>query len=300
MNQKQVERKSLILSSFINLIITGAGIWVFAVTQIQALFLDCFFSFIGLVSSILAVVISKVSKKRTRLYPDGIYFLEPLYAILKSVLTLGLLAVSVVATSEVAYQYFAFGIGETMNIEPVLPYTISMVVLCFGLSFYNNAQNKKINNISTILTAEAKSNFIDGLQSLGIGLAIIILYFIDANGALGFLHYTGDFFVTVILSIVSLKQPIKVLISSFRELSGGASDDAHVRNNVGKVIATYFDAISPNKHCTIFKIGMYINVRITLRDEIDKDFMNDLMLKRQSALNELKKIYDNIEISFIF
>lgn len=63
MNQKQIERKSLIVSSIVNFIINGAGIWVFTTTHLQALFLDFFFSLIAFVSSIFAVVISNVSKK---------------------------------------------------------------------------------------------------------------------------------------------------------------------------------------------------------------------------------------------
>lgn len=300
MSQKIIERKALIISTIVNLVIAGAGIWVFAVTRIQALFLDCFFSLIGLVSSILAVIISKESRKKTKLYPDGIYFLEPLYAILKSLLTLSLLIVSVVSTSLAAYKYFAFGIGSTMNITPVLPYTISMVILCFGLGFFNKTQNKKINNISTILTAEAKSNFIDGLQSLGIGIAIFFLYSIEIDSSLGFLHYTGDFFVTVILALISLKQPVKILISSFRELTGGTTNDPAIKNNIDKVITTHLNNIIQSKRCDIFKVGMNIKVRITLPNDLSKTTVQALINARQSILDELKKTYDSIELAFAF
>jgi predicted Co/Zn/Cd cation transporter (cation efflux family) len=104
MPQKEIERKSLIVSSIVNSVIASAGIWAFFATHIQALFLDSFFSVIGLISSSLAVVISRASKKKTTFYPDGIYFLEPLYAILKSLLTLAMLIFSVAATSMAAYE----------------------------------------------------------------------------------------------------------------------------------------------------------------------------------------------------
>lgn len=300
MNQKQIEKKSLIVSSIVNFIITGAGFWVFTATHIQALFLDFFFSFIAFVSSILAVVISKVSKKRTRSYPHGIFFLEPLYAILKSLITLSLLSISVVQTSATASEYFIYGIGNPMNIGPVLPYTISMVILCFGLGIFNKMQNKKINNISTILTAESKSNFIDGLQSMGVGVAIVFLQLIDINSSLKFLHYTGDFFITVVLVLISLKQPIKVLFISFKELSGGTTDDKEVENNINKVITANFTGVTEKIRSDVFKVGMHIKVCISLPGEVNQDTLQEFVRARQKTFEELGKIYDSLEVDLVF
>lgn len=298
MVQKEIERKSLIVSSLLNFIIAGAGIWVFAVTHIQALFLDSFFSLIAFVSTVLAILISKVSKKRTASFPDGLYFLEPLYAILKSLLTFSLLVISVVGTAIPTYEYFVYGTGNQMNIGPVLPYIVSMVVLCFALGFYNMRQNKKINNISTILAAESKSNIIDGLQSLGIGVAVVFLYFIDVNGTLGFLHYTGDFFITVTLVLFSLKEPIKLLISAFKEFSGGTTSDESIRNNINTIVDKYLDNITEKKKCEIFKIGMHIKIRISLPNKISQNIVEELDKARQKIIEELKMTYNSLELSF--
>ena len=297
--QKEIERKSLLVSSSINFIITGAGIWVFSVTKIQSLFLDCFFSLIVFISSILAIIISKSSTQKTRSYPDGLHFLEPLYAVLKSVLTLTLLIVSASLVSITAYKYFVYGIGEPMNIRPVLPYTISMVVLCFGLSFFTKMQNMKIGNISTILTTESKSNFIDGLQSLGIGIGIIFLYLIDINSNLGFLHYTGDFFITMILVILSLKVPIKVIITSFKELSNGTAS-GNLETDINNIVHHHLNSILEYHRCDIFKVGTYIKVRVFLRDKMNEDLFWKLTQARLLMIKELNVSYENIEIIFTF
>ena len=134
MNQKMIERNSLIVSTIVNVILTLSGLWIFLTTNIQALFLDFFFSFIAIISSVTAIIISRVSKKNTKHYPDGIYYLEPLYAIFKSLLILSLITFSVISTGISAYNYFAYGIGEPMNIAPVLPYSISMGTHCKSLS----------------------------------------------------------------------------------------------------------------------------------------------------------------------
>lgn len=300
MTQKEIERKSLIVGSIFNFIITGAGIWVYAVTHIQALFLDCFFSLIAFISSIAAVVISRASKRKTESFPDGLYFLEPLYAVIKSLLTLSLLVISVVGTAIPAYDYFTHGLGSQMNIGPVLPYTVSMVILCFGLGFFNRLQNKKTNHTSTILTAETKSNFIDGFQSMGIGAAIVCLYFIDVSGPLGFLHYTGDFFVTVVLVLISFKQPIKVLIYAFKELSGGTTSDEMIKHNINKTVDIYLTNIIEKQRCDIFKVGMHIKVRVSIPNRISQDMALKLEKARKTILEELKITYNSLELSFNF
>jgi divalent metal cation (Fe/Co/Zn/Cd) transporter len=299
-NQKHIERRALIVTLINNLVITGLGLWVFSLTNIQALFLDFFFSLIALISTVLAIAISKISKKRTKSYPDGLYYLEPLYALLKSLLTLSLLVVSVVGTSASAYEYFAHGTGSPINIGPILPFTIVLVVLCFGLGFFNKAQNKKINYISTILSAESKTNFIDGIQSLGIGVAIIFLNMTDINSALGFLHYTGDFFITVVLVFLSLKEPIKVFITSFKELSGGTTDDNEVKRNVNKVLTTNFTSINEIFRSDVYKVGMHIKVRISLLSEVKQDTLQELIIARQKTIKELRKTYDSFEVDFVF
>lgn len=297
--QKKIEQKALIISSVINFIMAAAGIWVFSVTKIQAIFIDGVFSLIGLISLILAAVLSKESRRKTKSYPDGLVFLEPLYAILKSLLTLILLIISVVTTSITAYQYFTFGIGNPMNIDPVIPYTITMVILCFGLGLFNKKQNQKINNLSTILAAESKANFVDGILSMGVGVAIIILYLIDINGSLGFLHYTGDFFITVILVLISLKQPVKMIVTSFIEITHGNTSDSVIKSKISKVLKIHLGSIIQHKRIDILKVGMHIKIRIILSDNMNDNLLIKLIEARKSIVNDLKSTYENVQIVFV-
>ena len=64
MNQKKIELKSLIVSSVVNGIMAVAGIVVFCITNLQALFLDGVFSLIAFISTIMAIVFSKTSKRK--------------------------------------------------------------------------------------------------------------------------------------------------------------------------------------------------------------------------------------------
>lgn len=298
--QRKVEQTSMKVCAAVNLIMAAAGIWVYSVTRIQALFLDGFFSLIGFTANIFAVVISRVSKKKTKSYPDGLYFFEPLYAILKSLITIGLLIASVIETAEVAYRYFAFGEGEPMNIAPVVPYVIAMLFLCFGLGIFNITQNKRINNVSTMLTAESRANMIDGVLSGGCGLGVLLLYFIPIDGVLGFLHYTGDFFITVILVIFSFPQPVKVLISSFKELSGGKTSDREITQTIERTVETIIKPITSDFVCQVFKIGMLVKIRIELPSMCFKTAVNELRMARSKIIDEIRKTYENVEVVYQF
>lgn len=295
MTQKQIERKSLVVSCIVDLIMAAAGFGIFWITNIQALFLDGYFSLIAFCSCLAAFVISKISGKKTKNHPDGLYFLEPLYAIFKSILTLSLLIFSVTGTAKVAWNYFMHGIGEPLMVEPVIPYALIMLVMCFGLGFFNRSQNRKTNNASTILTAESKGNFVDGVLSLGVGLSALLIKLIDINGSLGFLHYTGDFFITVILVLFSLKEPINVLTDSFRELSGGAATNQEMKQTICQFVKTNLDGIVSLQKCEIYKIGMHIKICIYIVGDID---YQKIQAARKNILKDVCTVYENTEVVF--
>lgn len=295
MQQKQIERRSFLVSAAVNLIITLAGFQVWHSTGIQALFLDFAFSLIILFSTLAAAVISHISARRTPAYPNGLYMLEPLYAVLKSLLTLLLLLGTLAKTARTAWDWFAHGVGAPLFTAPVLPYTLCMVALCFGLGFFNDRQNRSLHGTSPMLAAESQSNFLDGLQSLGVGLAIVGLMRIDIAGPLGFLHYTGDFFITLLLVCISIHEPLRVLRASFRELSGAATLQSDILDAVGQAIARRLPAV---RRWEVYKVGTHLTVRIPLPPETDPAERAALLRARDAVARELSATYESITVYF--
>lgn len=296
MNQKKVERKSLIVSAVVNFIMAVAGIVMFAITKMQAMFLDGFFSLIACASTIMAIVFSKISKKRNSAYPTGMYFLEPFYGILKAILIFVLLISSTVESSVSAYNYFALGVGETVKFTIILPYSIVMVSMCFGLHFYNKMQNKKINNASIMLMAESKSNLIDGVISAGIGILIFMLFFIDIDGKMGFFHYTGDFFITVLLVMFSIPEPSKLFAMSVREISGATVIDKEIKKTVRKIISKNIKEEDLDNKFEVYKIGMHIKVVILVDENFDAEVMSRL---KTDTLKDIKEVFDSVTIEYV-
>ena len=297
MTQKMVEKRALIVTTIMNCLLTCAGLWVYLSTGIQALFLDFFFSFIALLSTLAATIISKISYKKTNAFPDGLHFLEPLYSVFKTLLIVSLLVFSVVKTAVSTYMYFTTGEGTPLNLTPVLPYTIIMFILCSVISINNTVQNKKINNVSTMLRTEAKMNFIDGLQSLVIGLATFLLLLADIDGPFGFLYYTGDFFVTAILVVITIKQPISEIVDAFREISGGVSKDKTINNYIDKIIR---DSLSGTEFSyRIYKKGMYISIKIQILAVVNEELHNALLVKKTEILKKVNEKYQNCSLEYV-
>jgi len=296
MNQKKIELKSLIVSSVVNFIMAVAGIVVFCITNLQALFLDGVFSLIAFISTIMAIVFSITSKKKNKSYPTGMFFLEPLYGIIKAILMFVLLATSLYESGSTAFAYFKTGVGATIYFDPILPYTIIMVIMCFSLSYYNKKQNEKINKASIMLTAESKSNFVDGVISGGVGILILLLSFININGKLGFLHYTGDFFITLILVAVSIKEPIKLFATSLRELSGATVKDKEIKSKIRRIVAKEIREEELDNKFEVYKIGMHIKVVILLNDNIEKETLQRL---KTETIKEIKESFDSVSVEFV-
>lgn len=300
MNQKSIERKSLYISIVINLMSGLAGIFVYIITDLNALLLDGVFTLIAFVSSIAALYISKNSHRTTDNFPNGMYFLEPLYGILKSIAILMLLMITLLETSAAAYAYFVHGVGQAIESGPILPYTIIMVILCFGLGFYNSQQNKKIKNMSTMLAAESRGNYIDGLISAGVGFAIIALNFVDMTGPLGFLHYTGDFFITLILVIFSIKEPLSVLFYSFKEFARSTVQDQEIHQKAVDIFHQILYSQADKLDIQIFKQGMHIKMKITILEPENQQLMEELILKKEELRTQLSDEFEHCNLEFTF
>ena len=72
-------------------------------------------------------------------------------------------------------------------------------------------------------------------------MAVIFLHFIPISSPLGFLHYTGDFFLTVVLALISFKEPWDGLVISFKELANGAIQAPEIHDSIYQILETYLD-----------------------------------------------------------
>ena len=146
--QKLLERKALIVGIVINVLQVLAGMAVFFMTGLKAMFLDFSFTAISVLSGMVAVYLSSRTVRTTERFPNGMFALEPIYAICKAIFTMSLLVYSLIDVCRVAYDYFVFGSGERIETGPVVIYEILTVIVCFSLYTYYRRSNRSIGDSS--------------------------------------------------------------------------------------------------------------------------------------------------------
>lgn len=300
MTQKKVEQRAFMVGLAMNLLMGSLGFFVYYLTQIQALFVDTYFTIMTLISGIAAIMISRFSVKTNKRFPQGHFMFEPMYAAFKSSMTLILLTTSTIQVSQKAYQYFVYHKGELLDLTPIIPYEIVMVILCLTISLFYSRQNSKIGGASTMLSAESKSTRIDSIMCGGIGLAAFLVLLIPKNSSLGFLLYTGDFFVTVLLVLFSITTPVKVLKNAFIEICGGRLIDEKIQNEFEVCLAKHLGRDIKMNECHIYKTGMYFSIKVMIDDTSEKINAALLRDKKSRILEELQTYYEFVHLEFVY
>ena len=300
MQHKQIERKALGVGIIINILMVVAGAIVFFMTGLKAMFLDTTFTVISVVSGLVATYLSSRTVRTTERFPNGMFALEPIYAICKAIFTLSLLVFSFLDVAQVAWDYFVLGVGERASFGPVVIYQILTVATCFGLLMYYRRQNARIGDSSMMLRAEAQSTLVDGMISLGIGLAAVVLVLLPAGGPLDFLHYTGDFFITTVIVILAVKEPVEVLRDAFVELVGGVHEDEDTNAFVEQAAQRHLPANTEYEKTMIFKTGMNYTVDVYLAGTGESIDVADLVECKRSLERELKHRLHIVDVDLVF
>lgn len=270
MNNK-IESKAMSIGIVLNFIMAFAGIYMYWTTNIDAIFLDGTFSLMEAISCVVAVIITKYSAREHKVFPDGLYVLEPLYSFIKCFVCFGLIAFSSYEATMKLYLYLKYGIGVPLQLDAVVAYTSFMVTLCMILSYIFYWYNKKTSMTSTILTAETKTAFVDGMLSLGIGLTALLLMFIPEKSMFGFMYYIGDSAMTIALVMVVIREPVIILKECFIELTHGVIQKKSVVNPVIVTVETEIKEfpILTLKNINIHKTGKLIGVNITVEPSFE-------------------------------
>lgn len=300
MQHKKIERKALSVGIAINILMVIAGAVVFFMTGLKAMFLDTAFTAISVASGLVATYLSSRTVRTTERFPNGMFALEPIYAICKAMFTLSLLIFSFFDVAQVAYDYFVFGVGEPIVVGPVVIYQIAMVVLCFGLVAFYRRQNRRIGDSSTMLRAEANGTLIDGLISVGIGVVAVVIMLLPFGTPFDFLHYTGDFFITTAIVAFAIKEPITVLRDAFVELVGGVHDDDTVNALVEECSQRHLPAGTEFDHALVFKTGMSFTIDVYLSGTGESIDVSDLITSKRALEDELKRTLHIVDVNFAF
>jgi predicted Co/Zn/Cd cation transporter (cation efflux family) len=272
-----------------------AGWIAFDLTNSQAILLDGNFSFVLAIATIIAIYISKNKHKKTATFPYGSYVFEAAFVLSKGLLILGIIVMAFIQNAIKIIEYFQGKKIEPVVMVPIYYYTVFILIFTMILLLFFNHQNKKINNKSGLLLVEAESAKIDGVLTLAMGLAFLLISFIGVGSRFEFLLYVGDSIIVIIISLIMVGSPLKIIKSSFIELGGGSIENQQekeeIENAINEVIKDGFSFST-----FISKVGSGYLVVVYIEAQNDDYSIKEYRLVQQEIKQKLKDSFPVIAV----
>lgn len=179
---------------------------------------DGLYSFISLILSMLSLYISKfMAKKDIEKFPFGKHILEPLVISIKSLIILMMCLYSLIDAIKIIING-----GNTVEFGLAIIYSVISVVGCGVISFYMKKKEKELS--SELIKAESNQWLMDTALSAAVLVGFIIAMIL-AGTKFRFLNSYIDPTMTLVVSVIFLRLPIKTFISSFKEIISVKADD---------------------------------------------------------------------------
>jgi predicted Co/Zn/Cd cation transporter (cation efflux family) len=219
-NTLEIERKSLGIARIFNVIMGIMGVTFAILSQSNAIMVDGLYSSVNFISSLIAARISlKLTLDADEKMPFGYDYYETLYITFRSLVLLGIMSISFFISVSKIVTYLTGGSVTELKMGVIMIYTGFNIILCFGLAAIHKKNHIKTNKRSEILKAEKTAATIDGVISLGVGVALIGITL--AKGTiLDFIIPIADSIVVIILVLFIVKEPLKLFLTSIGELLG--------------------------------------------------------------------------------
>lgn len=276
-------------------------------TGSEAIKLDGYYSFAGLILAIISLwVVKLVAKPETIKYNFGYAIIEPLFNLVKGIMIL----VVVLSSSINAINSILNG-GNTPSFgESIIYFFISTITcLLLTLLFYNNNNNN--NNPSPIIHVEYKNWFIDTIISTSIGVAFIVSYFLQSTSYVSWIRYT-DPIITLAIVIFIIRLPLTTIKTGIKEIMLSVPDDEIVEriDTIIKNVITEYDIADYNFKATKTGRELYLLIHFQITNEKDtlyslktQDKVREkikLKLDNMSAIIKLDIIFSENEILYKF
>ena len=249
--------------------------WGWAIDSDMIIF-DGLYSFISVILSMLSLYINNYMAKRDfEKFPFGKHILEPIVISIKSLIIAIMCLYSLVG----AIKTIASG-GNNLEISLVLIYSIVSVIGCGAISFYMKIKEKKLS--SELIKAESTQWFMDTALSTAVLVAFLIAMLLE-NTKLNFLNSYVDPFMTLIVSILCIRIPIRSFIESFKEVICVKADD-EINDDIYVLVKEIEEEYNFEESITrVSKVGR------ELRIEIDFIYNKDSKLKTLDQMDNVRE-----------
>jgi len=298
MEQKELERKALLVGAIVYIVMGLCGWVAFYLSHSSALLLDGNYNLVNGLASLAGYVIVKIKDRRTATFPFGQFVYESLYSLIKGIFVLGILVASLWENAVKMIAYVSTGARHEINSKPIAIYAVAMVSLSLGLAAYYRSRNKRTGDRSSMLKTDSRTATMDGILTLVAGGGLLLALFIGRTiNSLGFLQYIGDAMIVIIFVAIAVKEPIHIIRHSFIELAGGSlqseSDREAINGIIGRMKPDKLELgdIFMNKTGSSYLVVIYVRT-----DRIDT---GTLLGFRNEVQEEMGRTYPNSQVEIL-
>ena len=241
---------------------------------------DGLYSFISLILSMLSLFISNyMSKKDVDKFPFGKHILEPLVITIKSLVIFIMCIFTLVGAAKTILNG-----GNSIEFGLAIVYSVISIIGCGIISFYIKSKAKTLS--SELLNAEFNQWLMDTALSTAVLIGFIIAIALTKT-RFAFLDVYVDPFMTLIVSVIFLKLPIKTFISSFKEIISVKADDK-INEDIYVLVKEIEEEYRFEDSITrVCKIGR------ELRIEIDFVYNKNSKLKNLDQMDSVREEINN-------
>lgn len=306
----RAERRSLHTYMFTMLVLAVVGFVVFAITQVSATQLDGVISLINAGAAYVAGRLAVTSAKPADAdSPYGRLALENLYAMFRSLMILGVVAVGLVANSAKVITYLITRVGHEPQFGLAAIYTGCVALICFALRWNHLRNNRSINGASALLRIEATACMMAGFISAGICVALILVAVFPEGTVVTSEHFNlkdiADSIIVLILCAILVGEPIRQIRLEFGRLSGRRSDpdlDAAIRAAIAAVSEEHRDKL--NNELTLID-ALAIRRGKTIEVDLRVSFTGTMTVDEQDTIRantfrELRNRVGPLRLTLVF
>ena len=295
MNNHQLEHLALQLSTWGALGLALLGITFGLVVPSEAIMLDGFFNLISFVMAGISLWVAWLVKQ-----PDNEYFqfgyasFEPLINLIKGLLIALLSLIALVS----AIDALLHG-GRLLDAGIAIKYAAIAAACGLVIALIQTEIAKKTG--SPMVKVDAKNWLVNGLISLSIGFAFILVGFIEDSQWSGFVPYADPTIVTTIIILTS-PIPIEISLDNIRQLLLGSPQSA-MRQHIEQLFQSAIEDIPcTKKMLRMTQIGRYLYLHIywLLPENFELTSVRQLDLIREKIEAVLKQEYSDLNIDIIF
>ena len=227
----RAERRSLYTYMFTMLGLAVLGFVVYGVTRVSAIQLDGVISLINAAAAFIAARLAVTASRPADVEsPYGRLALENLYALFRSLMILGVVVVGLVTNLAKVIEYLITRRGSEPDFGLAAVYTAVCVLICLGLKWNHERNNRSVNGASALLKVEATAAKMEAFISGGICASLILVAVVPEGTFLTSDRFNikdiADSIIVLILCVLLIGEPIRQIRLEFGRLSGRRADPA--------------------------------------------------------------------------